>query len=141
MAFFDSGSSRFFIDDARGAARDLSAFVTRVSGLPGTRALTEVTALSDSARTFVPGAEDASIHIRGVFDGSRASGPDAVLGALRTHRAAVDFTYAPRGTAKGAVKYSGKCWVENYQVTSEAGRRVEFSARLKVDGNVERSAF
>ena len=141
MAFFDSGSSRFFIDDARGAERDLSAYITRVSGLPGTRALREVTALADSARTFVPGAEEASILIRGAFDGSRAAGPDAVLGALRTHRAAVRFAYAPRGTAKGAVKYSGKCWVESYEVTSEAGRRVEFSARLKVDGNVERSAF
>ena len=141
MAFFDSGSSRFIIDDARGAERDLSAFVTHVSGLPGRRALREVTALSDSGRKFVPGAEEAAILVRGVFDGARAAGPDAVLGALRTHGAAVDFTYAPRGTAKGAVKYSGKCWVESYEVSSEAGRRVEFAARLRVDGNVERGAF
>ena len=141
MAFFDSGSSRFIIDDARGTERDLSAFVTHVSGLPGRRALREVTALSDSGRKFVPGAEEAAILVRGVFDGARASGPDAVLGALRTHGAAVNFTYAPRGTAKGAVKYSGKCWVESYEVSSEAGRRVEFAARLRVDGNVERGAF
>lgn len=141
MAFFDSGNSRFIINDARGAARDLSAFVTHLSGLPGTRALTEVTALSDSGRKFIPGAEEAAIAVRGAFDGSRTSGPDAVLGALRTHPAAVDFTYAPSGTAKGAVKYSGKCWVESYEVSSEAGRRVEFSARLKVDGNVERGTF
>ena len=141
MAFFDSGSSRFLINDARGAERDLSAFVTHVSGLPGTRALTEVTALADSGRKFVPGAEDAAILVRGVFDGSRTAGPDAVLGALRTHGAAVAFTYAPRGTTKGAVKYSGDCWVESYEVSSEVGRRVEFSARLKVDGNVERGTF
>ena len=138
MAFFDSGSSRFFIHDARGAKRDLSPYLTSVSGLPGTRTLTEATSLSDSGRRFVPGLEDAVITLSGVFDDSRTSGPDAVLGALRTHRAAADFAYAPGGTAKGAVEYSGKCWVESYEVSSQAGGRVEFSARLKVDGGVQR---
>lgn len=141
MAFFDSGSSRFFIDDARGTRRDLSPYLTRVSGLPGTRSLAEATALADSGRRFVPGAEDAAITLRGVFDGSRTAGPDAILGALRTHRSAAGFAYAPSGTAKGAVEYSGECWVETYEISSEAGERVEFSARLRVDGGVRRRIY
>ena len=138
MAFFDSGSSKFFITDARGVERDLSPHLAGVSGLPGTRTLTEVTALADSGRRFVPGLEDAAITLRGVFDDSRTAGPVAILGGLRTRAAPANFAYSPGGTAKGAVEYSGKCWVETYEISSQAGARVEFSARLKVDGGVRR---
>ena len=83
MAFFDSRASRFLIDDAGGVRRDLSAYLTEVGGLPGSRGLTEVTALGDDGVSFVTGLEDASITLRGLFDDAETGGPDAVLGPLR----------------------------------------------------------
>ena len=43
MAFFDSKVSKFLIDDTGSVQRDLSAYITEVRGLPGSRNLNEVT--------------------------------------------------------------------------------------------------
>ena len=46
MAFIDGRGSRFSIADTGGVMRDLSAYITEVRGLPGERALNDVTARS-----------------------------------------------------------------------------------------------
>lgn len=141
MAFFDSKVSKFRIDDTGGVLRDLSAYITEVRGLPGARSLNEVTALGDSAVKFIAGLEDVTIALTGMFDDTATSGPDAVLGPLRTHTAAVDFEYGPEGTSSGSVKYSGTCWVTSYALRSRVGDLVEWSAALQVDGTVTRGTF
>ena len=141
MAFFDSSRSRFTLDDTGGVERDLSAYITDISGLPGTRTLEDITSLGDAGRKFIPSSEEAEISISGVFDNTRNVGPDVTLGTLRTHHSAVGFGYAPHGTASGSVKYSGKCWVETYEVSSSVGRLVQFTAKLKVNGKVSRGSY
>ena len=101
MAFFDSRVSRFLIQDAGGTKRDLSAFVVEVRGLPGARALNEVTALGDSGARFIPGLQDGVFSLSGLFDSTASTGPDAVLGGLRSHDAAVGFEYGPEGRRRG----------------------------------------
>ena len=141
MAFFDSKVSRFLIDDIGGTRRDLSPYVTEVRGLPGPRPLNEVTALGDGGARFVPGLEDVTVRLAGMFDDTAASGPDAVLGPLRTHTSAVEFEYGPEGTRAGSVRYSGRCWLLSYEISSRVGRLVEWSASLQVDDTVERGAY
>ena len=141
MAFFDSKVSKFLIDDTGAVQRDLSAYVTDVRGLPGQRALNEVTALGDSGAKFVPGLEDVTINLSGIFDDTASSGPDAVLGPLRTHSSAVDFEYGPEGSATGDAKYSGTCWVVSYELRSRVGNRVEWTASLQAEGTVTRGTF
>ncbi len=141
MAFFNSKVSRFLIDDTGGAQRDLSPYLTEVRGLPGERGLNEVTALGDGGARFIPGVEDVTIALAGIFDDTAASGPDAALGPLRSHASAVDFEYGPEGSGAGGVKYSGKCWVASYELRSRVGSLVEWTAALQVDGAVSRGAF
>ena len=141
MAFFDSKVSRFSIDDTGGTPRDLSAFVTEVKGLPGRRALNEVTALADGGAKFVPGLEDVPFSLGGLFDNTSTSGPDAVLGALRSHTSDVDFEYGPEGTTTGDIKYSGRCWVVSYDLRSRVGSLVEWTASLQVEGTVTRGTY
>ena len=141
MALFDSTVSRFLIDDAGGSRRDLSPYLTEVSGLPGLRALNEVTALGDRGARFVPGLERVSIRLEGLFDDTASTGPDDVLGALRSHSSAVDFEYGPEGAASGDARYGGACWVASYDLRSRVGRLVEWSASLRVDGVVTKGAF
>ena len=141
MAFFDSKVSKFLIDDTGAVQRDLSAYITDVRGLPGPRGLNEVTALGDSGAKFIPGLEDVVIGLRGIFDDTATSGPDAVLGPLRTHTSAADFEYGPEGSGTGDVKYSSKCWVVSYDLRSRVGNRVEWSAALQVEGTVTRGTF
>jgi hypothetical protein len=141
MAFFDSKVSKFQIDDTGSVPRDLSAYITEVRGLPGARGLNEVTALGDSGAKYIAGLEDAAITLNGMFDNTATSGPDAVLGPLRTHSSAVDFEYGPQGTSAGNVKYSGTCWVTSYSLRSRVGDLVGWSAALQVNGTVTRGAF
>ena len=141
MAFFDSKVSKFLIDDTGSVQRDMSAYITEVRGLPGHRNLNEITALGDSGAKFIPGLEDVTIALHGIFDNTATTGPDAVLGPLRTHGSAVDFEYGPEGSSTGDVKYSGTCWVVSYELRSRVGNRVEWSALLQVEGTVTRGAF
>ena len=137
MPYFNSERSKFYINDATGARRDLSADLTAVSGIPGARSLRDMTAFSDEGRSYAPGADDGAIALTGEFDDAD-SGADAVLSALLRHPAPVAFEYAPAGSSPGNVAYKGKCWVERYEVGSADGKRVAFTAALRVEGRVRR---
>ncbi len=141
MAFFDSKVSVFQIND--GTLRDLSAYITDIGGIPGNRNLNEVTALGDSGTKHIPGLEDVTISLSGHFDDTATTGPDAVLGVLRTDTNAGGraWDYGPKGKTSGFVKYSGNCWVESYELTSRVGNIVSWSASLKVEGTVTRGTF
>ena len=141
MAFFDSKVSRFLLDDTGDVQRDLSAYLTEVKGLPGPRDLNQVTALGDSGARFIPGLENVAVGLVGMFDSTATTGPDAVLGPLRTHTSAVDFEYGPEGTSAGDVKYSGSCWVAGYELRSRVGSLVQWTATLQVDGVVTRGTY
>ena len=141
MAFFDSKASVFQITDTGVSLRDISAYITEVSGLPGPRNLHEVTALGDSGAKFIPGLENVAVTLSGVYNDTATSGPDAVLGPLRTHTSAVAFDYGHKGKTSGYPKYSGNCWVQTYEMGSKVRNRVEWSARLQVDGTVTRGTY
>ena len=140
MAYAFGRASRFRIADEGGVKRDLSAYITEVSGLPGGRALNEVTALGDSGARFIPAAESVAFTLRGLFDDAQ-SGPDSVLGGLRYHGAPTAFEYAPAGIAAGKARYSGSCWVAAYRLSSRAGEPVSWEATLQVDGGTTRGAY
>lgn len=141
MAFFDSRESVFQLDDSGGTPRDISAFLTEISGIPGPRNLNEVTALGDTGAKFIPGLQNASISLSGVFDDTATTGPDVILGALRTHTSALDWDYGPEGKTGGDPKYSGTCWVQTYEIQSRVGNRVEWSATLQVEGAVTTGTY
>ena len=139
MAFIDGKGSCFRIADTDGTVRDLSAYITEVRGLPGDRALNDVTALGDSGARFKPGSEQVAFTLHGIFDDTPAVGADAVLGALRYHDSATSFEYAPAGFAAGNVSYTGNCWVKSYELLSRAGEPVSWQATLQVEGAVSRT--
>ena len=141
MTLFDSKVSKFSIDDPGTVPLDLSSYLTEIRGLPGPRLLNEVTALGDAGAKFIPGLEDVTFNLRGLFDDTASSGPDAVLGPLRTNTTAVSFEYGPEGTAAGDVKYSGTCWVTLYELRSRVGNLVEWVATLQVEGTLTRGTY
>ena len=140
MTFFDSSISRFHIADATGTSHDLSASITEIDGIPGSRSLIDVTSLTDDGPTYVVGAgfkpASSPITLTGIFDDDT----DAVLGALfaEDHRSPVEFIYAPAGTSPGSARYTGRCWVERYEVSSTARDRVTYTTTLKAEGAITR---
>lgn len=140
MAFFNSKTSTFELDDTAAAQQDISADVNEIGGLPGPRNLSEVTALPDAGTKWIPSLENVIITLAGLFSDTATSGADAVLGPLRTHTAAVDFEYGPEGNSAGDMMFTGTCWVTSYEITSRVGDTVAWRATLQVDGVVTRAA-
>ena len=99
----------------------------------------DVTSFSDEGRAYAPGPDNGTITLTGEFDDSDDSGVDAILSALLRHPSPVAFEYAPAGSSPGSVAYEGKCWVERYEVGSAEGKRVGFTAALRVEGRISRS--
>ena len=135
----------FKIDDTGGQIRDLSTYITRVRGLPGPRKVVRVTGLGEAGQKWTPGLQEGEFIVEGEYDNTATSGPDAVLGPLRTHTSPVDFEFGPHGGETGEVKYSGTCWVEDYWVDvhnpTTGPNLVKWQAKFKVEGAVTRGTF
>ena len=141
MAKFNSKDSVFQITDTGSTLRNLSAYIDEIDGIPGERELNEVTALGDSGRKNVGGLENVVITLAGHFDSTATTGPDAVLGPLRTDDTARAWDYGPYGTTGGYTKYSGTMKVRIYQIMSRVGEVVRWRAEIAVDGAVTRGTY
>lgn len=139
MAKFNSKDSVFQIND--GSLRNLSSYINSIDGVPGERELNEVTALGDGGRKYIPGLENTVITLEGHYDDTATTGPEAVLGVLRTDTTTRAWDYGPKGSSGGFLKYSGNCFVRRFEVTSRVGDIVMWRAELQVDGQVTRGTY
>lgn len=141
MAFVHGKNAVLKLDDSGGTLRTLTSFVNNVSGLPGGRDLGEVTAFGDSGVKSIPGLVDVEFSIKGSFDSTATTGPNAVLNSLRSASATASFEYGPEGGTTGNVKFSGECWLTSYEVEASVDEVVTFKAEFKVDGTVTAGTF
>lgn len=139
MATFDSRSSYFSIND--GSERDLTAYITDIEGLPGVAGLHDVTVLGDTGTKDADGMDNTTFTIRGLYDDTATTGPEAVIGALWSSRANATFRYGPKGSTGGFLKYSGSIKVAEFNLPVRVGNMVLFEARLKMQGRVARGTF
>lgn len=134
MARGHGKNASFKIDDSGGTLRDISAHVKQVSGLPGSRNLSDSTAFGDSGERAQPGLQSASITVTGWLDTTATTGSYTVLSGLRTATATSSYEYGPMGTTTGLPKESGECWLESLVYDAEVTGTVPFTATLKLDG-------
>lgn len=141
--YFDSRVSVFTLYDGASLQLDLSRYLTSIDGLPGPRELLDVTPLSASGHAFIPSLENVKITIEMNWsddaNDSAYGAPDVLLEGARRATAVRLFEYGPEGKVTGMVKYSGNCWLTNYQITSRVGSQVTCRAELQVDGTVARA--
>ena len=141
MAFSHGRVAVFKIDDSGGTQRDLSAYLDNVD-FPQEVDIPETSVFGDTARGYdVVGLKSASFSLSGKFDSTATSGPDVVLQGLIGLAASDDFEYGPEGGTTGKIKYSGKCRITSYRITSAVNGVVSFSADGVVDGAVTRGTF
>jgi len=137
MAKFNSKVSKFLIKDTGGTVRDLSAYLTEISGIPGERELIPWLTIGGSSREKIPSVENnGPIRLAGFFDDTATSGPDIVLAALRTYETRTEFNYGPKGSTTGFRRFDGFVFVRRYEVRSIPGELVAFVAELEVDGAI-----
>jgi len=135
VKFAVAGSSYLEIDDAGGTPRNLSAYIEEMEPLGKAVSALDVTGLNDAAQRVIAGAELAQeFTLRGVFDNTATSGPDAVLAGVVGKTGTV--SYGPAGNGLGQRKITGEFLCLSYQVISRAGQQVRFTARFRQDGAV-----
>jgi hypothetical protein len=131
----------FSIKDSGATLRNLSAYIDSVAGLPGARALSDVTGFTDQGERSIPGLQSAAITVSGSFDSTAVTGPNVVFNGLRNAVATSTFEYGPEGSAAGKVKFTGECWLETYTVDAKVTDKVPFQATLKLDGVVTTTVY
>lgn len=134
MSFVHGKGAVFALDDSGGTPRDVFPYLNQISGLPGARALSEVTAFGDSGTKSIPGLANIPFSIGGHYDATASVGIATVLNGLRTTTATSTFTYGPAGNASGAIKVTGECWMNEYTIDASVSDRVPISASFQVDG-------
>lgn len=141
MTFAHSKDSVFSIDDSGGTLRALTAYTDSVSGLPGGRGLSEVTAFGDLGVKNIPSIANVTFSAGGSWDNTATTGPDAVLSSLRTATATASFEWGPEGGTTGDIKFSGECWLTDYAVDTSVQNKVTWQASFQVDGTVTRGTY
>lgn len=134
MSFVHGSGAVFSIDDSGGTLRNIRIYLNSITGLPGARALSEVTAFGDAGTKSIPSLANVPFNIGGHYDATATVGVSTVLNGLRTATATSSFEYGPAGSASGALKISGECWMTDLNYDVSVSDRVPVTASFLVDG-------
>lgn len=134
-------NAHFAIDDSSGTLRNISADVDNTTGLPGARALSEVTSYTDTGERFIPGLEGSTFTVSGQFSSTATTGSVTVLNSLRTYASTATFNFGPEGSGTGAIKYSGECWMESFVTAAAVKDKVPFTATFRMDNGLTVGVF
>lgn len=135
MGTFAHGKDAVFsIDDSGGTLRNVKASLNQVSGLPGARALSEVTAFGDGGTKSIPSLANVQFSLAGHFDTTATIGITTVLNGIRVATVTSSFEYGPAGSASGAMKVLGECWVTELTYDASVSDRVPFAGSFQVEG-------
>jgi len=125
MAKFDSSNSKLYLNQF-----DLTTYTTDLS-VGGGRAVNDVTTFGSSGSTFHPGNQAETLSWSGFYDTTATSGPDVVLGTLRTTSTAAVVSYWPAGDTR---EYTGRGvpegWVNTYETASSVGSVVTATSSI-----------
>lgn len=141
MARAHGKDTYFAIDDSGGTLRNISPHVNNVSGLPGARQLSEVTAFGDAGVKNIPGLVNVSFTISGPYDSQATTGSYAVLNGLRSTTTTSSFEYGPASNSSGAPKLYGEAWLSELSIDASVADAITYSATIQVDGVVSSTSF
>lgn len=134
MSFTHGKDAVFSLDDSGGTLRNVKIYLNSVTGLPGARALSEVTAFGDAGTKSIPSLANVQFSIAGHYDATATTGIATVLNGLRTATTTATFEYGPAGSATGALKITGECWLTELTYDATVSDRVPVAASFQVEG-------
>lgn len=134
MSFVHGKDAVFSLDDSGGVLRAVKVYLNQVSGLPGARALSEVTAFGDQGVKSIPSLANVQFSIAGHYDATATVGITTVLNGLRTSTTTASFEYGPAGSTTGALKVTGECWCTALTFDATVSDRVPIAASFQVEG-------
>ena len=91
----------------------------------------DATALGATHERPYVGMDLTSLDLELVYNEDALVGTDTILAALLEQTDAVAYEYYPRGIGTGNTKFSGTCFIENYQPITRVGSLVLATATLR----------
>jgi hypothetical protein len=130
--FFHGKDAEVYINDSGDAERNLTGYATSV-GIPVEVETAEVSTLGDDDKVYVTGLRDRTVSLEGKWDATVDGYLSGLLGG--TPRVWKVF---PAGSAAGRPYYSGSAILTSYEVTSEIGDAISWTAEFQNSGAVTR---
>lgn len=134
MAFSHGSVAQLAIDPAGGSSYtlDLSAYLNEAS-LEIETDDAETSTFGNTAKTFLPGLEEGTIEIEGLYDPTVDAGLDGI------RRDIVSFRYRPAGTGSGLPQYTGSAFLTSYTVETTVDEAGTIEGEFMVTGPVVRA--
>lgn len=126
----------FKITDSGSTLRDISNVLKEVN-FPRQADTAETTAFGSTVKTYVIGIPGATFNVSGMFDLT----VDGYLSGIYGQEASVPFEYGPEGSTTGRRKYTGNCYLTNYQLTGSVSDMVGFTADFQITGAITQTVY
>ena len=107
----------------------------KTGGIDTSNEVVDVTTWGKHSKAYIPGLEDGTIPLEGVWDATIDGHINTAKGDARA------FEYGPAGNGPGKVKYSGNAIVSSYSLSNGINNEVTFSATLQITGDVTVGTF
>ena len=131
MSFVHGSSARVYVNGF-----DLSAFLKNVSSAAEIEAH-DSTTFGATAKTYVPGLEDATLSADGLFSGAVGATDEVFHAALRG-RTPVVWSWLPSGDVDGGFGYGFLALETSYEIESPVDDLVSVSAEAQSNAGRER---
>lgn len=136
MAFSHGSLATLDIDPLGGTAwTDVSEYLNEASQ-EETVDTAETTTLGKTRKTYIPGLEDGTFSLSGLFDPVA----DALLYSLKRANPNPTFRYRPAGAGTGLPEYVGECILTSYSISTTVDEAATIEAELQTTDTVTRSS-
>lgn len=124
------------LETSAGAAKDISADVKEVTGLPGEVDHDELTGGgSTGVRYAPPGLQKATPTLKCAFN-AFTDGAFDVVKDFQSDTATRGLVVCPGGNVSGYPKYTAEVWIKSVSAPIKTGSTLEFDIELLVDNGV-----
>ena len=133
MAFSHGSLATLEIDPAGGSSfTDISEYLNDASQ-EETVDTAETTTLGKTRKTYIPGLEDGTFSLSGLFDPAA----DALLYSCK--RVIITFRYRPAGAGSGLPEYVGEAILTSYSISTTVDEAATIEAELQTTDTVTRT--
>lgn len=142
MPTFSHGKdTKVQIDNAAGTLVDISNVSNSVE-MPRPVDTAETSTFGTSAKTYVPGMNDSTVSISGLFDSATDTIINAVIEAQANGTVASSTVeYGPQGGAAGKTKYTCEVIWTSYSISTGTGDVASFSLEGQRTGPTVRAVY
>lgn len=134
MAFSHGSLATFEIDPAGGTSyTDVSEYLNE-AGLDTEVDTAETTTLGKVAKTYIPGLEDGTVSLSGLYDPAF----DALVHSMKRANPNPTFRYRPVGSGVGLPEYTGECVLSSHGIGTSVSEAATIEAEVQLSDEVTR---